>query len=350
MLAKNSNFIMSKDTVLSSVDDISNDIASVGISDNDDIHGSCSTDSNTTEICANCGKAGASNTCNKCKLVKYCNASCKKKHRSKHKKDCEDHIKRAAALNEEEMRRATELHDLELFKLPPLQEEDCPICFQRLPWVGTGKRYQSCCGKFICTGCIYAMDNELCPFCRAQTPSSNEENIKRLKKLVELNDANAMSNLAGYYSRGMLGLSQDHSKALELWKRAAEHGCGQAYHNIGVAYHLGEGVKIDEKKAIHYYEQGAMRGCVASRYNLGTFENNAGNTERALRHYMISVADGHHNSLKQIQQLYSQRRATKDDYTKALRSYQKYLGEVKSSQRDEAAAASDEHKYLGGLI
>ena len=29
------------------------------------------------------------NTCNKCKSVKYCNAACKKKHRQKHKKQCE---------------------------------------------------------------------------------------------------------------------------------------------------------------------------------------------------------------------------------------------------------------------
>ena len=44
------------------------------------------------DICANCGKESNSsdmNTCNKCKSVKYCNAACKKKHRQKHKKQCE---------------------------------------------------------------------------------------------------------------------------------------------------------------------------------------------------------------------------------------------------------------------
>ena len=36
--------------------------------------------------CANCGKKGddVKNTCNKCKMVIYCNAACKKKHRHKH--------------------------------------------------------------------------------------------------------------------------------------------------------------------------------------------------------------------------------------------------------------------------
>ena len=37
--------------------------------------------------------------------------------------------------------------------------------------------------------------------------------------------------------------------------------------------------------------------------------------------------------------------ATKEDYAKALRVYQAYLVEIKSAQRDEAAAYSHEYKY-----
>ena len=51
-------------------------------------------------VCANCGKEGSSdeisNICNKCNVVKYCNAVCKKVHKKKHKKDCEEHQRRAA--------------------------------------------------------------------------------------------------------------------------------------------------------------------------------------------------------------------------------------------------------------
>jgi hypothetical protein len=112
------------------------------------------------DICANCGKEGNSNdmnTCNKCKMVKYCNAACKKKHRSKHKKKCD--------------RRVAELHDEALFKQPPPQDEDCPICFMRMPTLGSGSKYKSCCGKVICSRCIHAVrmrdgDVGLCPFCR----------------------------------------------------------------------------------------------------------------------------------------------------------------------------------------
>ena len=46
-----------------------------------------------------------------------------------------------------------------------------------------------------------------------------------------------------------------------------------------------------------------------------------------------------------IQQLYKLGHATKDDYSKALQAYQKYLDEIRSEQRDKAAAANDKYKY-----
>ena len=107
---------------------------------------------NTVSVCANCGKENSTdnmNMCNKCKQVSYCNAACKKKHRHKHKKDCEEHI-RLATENE------AKLHDEKLFK-PPLPAEDCPICFLRMPILNpTGKKYYACCGKMICSGCVFA--------------------------------------------------------------------------------------------------------------------------------------------------------------------------------------------------
>jgi len=340
---------MSKETDLSSSYDISQGISGVNISDNGSICGSCT--DNSTEICANCGKGGALNTCNKCKQVKYCNAVCKKVHKKKHKKDCEEYVRRVAELHEEESRRAAELRDIELFKQPPPPEEECPICFQRLPLLGSGKKYKSCCGKYVCNGCSYAHSNidpikQLCPFCGIPAAKSNEENIKRLKKRVEVNDGEAIHNLGSYYSQGIYNLPQDHAKALKLWYQAAELGSAPAYFSIGTAYQLKQGVKSDMKKAMHYYELAAMKGDDGARYMLGYAEQNRGNVERAIKHYLIAVVYGHHDSLTVIQELYSNGHATKDDYTKALRAYQEYLNEVKSPQRDEAAAYKDEYKYI----
>ena len=64
-----------------------------------------------------------------------------------------------------------------------------------------------------------------------------------------------------------------------------------------------------------------------------------------LKHYMIAVRDGFDGSLNKVKELYSDGNATKDDYMKALQSYQEYLGEIKSAQRDEAAAVDKEYRY-----
>ena len=296
-------------------------------------------------VCASCGKEGESeasmNACNKCDLVVYCNAVCKKKHRSKHKKNCE--------------RRVAELYDERLFKQPPLKE-DCPICMLPLPSLSTGHEYYSCCGKKVCSGCIHApvYDNlgniigtggRKCPFCRSPTPTSDKENIKRLKKRVESGDAEAIFSLGYYYYEGSYGLPQDYEQALKLWQQAGELGCAEAYGNIGNAYHFGEGVERDNKKADHYYELAAIGGNETARYNTGNSERRVCNWDRAIKHYMIAAGGGWNGSVKSIQQLYTNGHAKKDNYTSALRAYQKYLQEIRSEQRDIAAAFSEEFKY-----
>ena len=301
-----------------------------------------------TAVCANCGKEGnIINICNKCKEATYCNAACKKKHRSKHKEACE---RRIAELHEEELKRkkrAAELHDEKLFKPPP--KEDCPICMLPLPSLFTGQKYRSCCGKIICSGCIHAVAKRdggvgLCPFCRTPMPTP-EELIELYKKRVEVNDAEGIRNLGCFYSGGLYGLTQDYNKALELWHQAGELGNTKSYSNIGNSYLQGNGVERDEKKAMHYYELAAMGGDTDARHNLGVFEKNAGNMDRALKHHMIAAGFGDNDSLVNIKQMFKNGQATKDDYAKALLAYQANLVEIKSPQRDEAAALSNNFKY-----
>jgi len=88
-----------------------------------------------------------------------------------------------------------------------------------------------------------------------------------------------------------------------------------------------------------------MGGSVVAQSNLGNMEGREGNLHRALKHLMIAAKSGDSNSLKEIQKMYTHGHTTKDNYTKALQSYQTYLGEIKSRQRDEAAAADERHRY-----
>jgi len=232
--------------------------------------------------------------------------------------------------DEGEKFKSAELHDEELFTQPP-PADDCPICFLRLPTLDTGWRYMSCCGKVICSGCCHApvydnqgneVDNEKCPFCRTPWPESDEEANRRDKNRLEAGDPIEIFNHGMYYQNGRYGFPQDYTKALELFVQAGEFGYADAYCNIGNTYDNGEGVEVDKEKAMHYYELSAMRGNAVARHNLGVKEAIAGNVDRAIKHFIISVRGGFADSLNKIKRLYSSGHATKDDYTKALRAYQ----------------------------
>jgi len=308
-------------------------------------------------VCANCGKEGSSdnmNLCNKCKVTTYCNAVCKKVHKKKHKKDCEEYIRLATEKHDEEIRLAAELHDIELFKQPPQLYKDCPICFLRMPSLETGYRYMPCCGKEICSGCVHSpvYDNQgnvvfgkKCAFCRTPHPTSDDEIRERVNKRVEVEDPLAIHKFGVNHRDGADGFPQDYAKALNLYHRAGELGHIKAYTNIGNSYYHGRGVEVDEKKANHYYELAAMGGDSMARHNLGNNEVRAGSFDRALKQYMIAVRSGTSNSLEVIKEMYSNGYATKDEYMKALQLYQEYLSEIKSSQRDEAAAADEANQY-----
>jgi len=270
-------------------------------------------------------------------LVKYCSRECQVAHRPQHKKECK--------------KRAAELHDEKLFKQPP-PLDDCPICMIRLPSLETGRMYMPCCGKTICIGCLHAFQSRatsekdyVCPFCRTPITSSEEEATKRMRERLNQNDAKGMYTFGAFYDRGQCGFPQDRAKALELWHRAGELGSADAYHNIGVCYSSGGGVERDEKKAKHYFELAAMRGSIAARHNLGVREGQAGSYARALKHFMIAIKGGSVGSLEVIRFMYKHGHATKDDYAKALRACRAYVDEVKSDQRDEAAAFCDDYKY-----
>ncbi|KAL7539867.1 hypothetical protein ACHAXR_012320 [Thalassiosira sp. AJA248-18] len=277
--------------------------------------------------CAACGKGGDGlKACTACKLVKYCNVTCQKAHRPKHKKECK--------------KRASEIFDEALFKTPP-PRDDCPICF--LP-LSLNDQYQVCCGKTVCVGCIYgdmmarsSLDFD-CPFCR--TPATTSENglLEGTKKRVEAGDVNAMLKLGCQYYKGHSGLPQDYNKALELWHRAAKLGCAKSHYSIANAYAQGVGVEKDMKKAKHHWELGAIGGDDTPRYNLGVIEVNAGNTNRAMKHFMIAAEFGCDDSLKEIQRGFSDGHVTKDDFEKALRAHKEFKDEVQSDQRDAVDA------------
>ena len=284
-------------------------------------------------ICANCGKGEEESdnlkNCSACLSVKYCSAVCQKAHRPQHKKECK--------------KRAAELYDEKLFKDHPPAEE-CPICFLPLSSTTMTEMFQSCCGKRICAGCILALvesegGKPLCAFCRTPAPTSNEEEVRRLKKLMEKGSGRAFSTLAGLYADGIMGMQQNFQKAVELSLKAGELGCADAYYNLGNCFRLGKGTQVDTKKAKQYCELAVLGGCVEARHNLGVMEWQAGNHQRAKTHYIIAARAGYKQALDTVKRGFMTGLVTKDEYATTLRAYHERQKETKSEMRDKAAVS-----------
>ena len=243
-----------------------------------------------------------------------------------HKKECK--------------KRVAELHEEQLFK--DVEPEECPICLLTLPIDSNQTVFESCCGKRICIGCIYAMEmsegKDLCAFCRTPPETTDEEQIKRLKKLMAKGNGDAFAMFAGYYVNGSRGLPQDRQKAKELLLKAGELGCASGYYNLGVAYDKGRGVEVNMKKAKYYWELAAMNGSIHGRHNLGSVEGESGNYQRASKHMMISATAGHEGSLGAVKVCFQNGMITKDGYENVLRTYQQRKDEMKSDARDKAVA------------
>ena len=175
----------------------------------------------------------------------------------------------------------------------------------------------------------------MCPFCREPRESSDVEVVKRVMNLMEKGNANAYYQFGNYYASGSKGMQQDYQKANELWLKAGELGCAMAYFNLGNSFADGMGVEIDNKKAKHYHELAAMKGDVIARYNLGVIEGQAGNHERAIKHFMLAARSGEKESLDSVKQFFMAGLVTKHEYGNTLRAYQTRVDEMKSEARDE---------------
>jgi hypothetical protein len=279
-------------------------------------------------VCASCGIAGGDDVkleeCTDCQSARYCSDKCREEHREQHGEECKISVEA--------------LHDRKIFAEPESTHDgECPICFLPLPLDPSKSTFYSCCSKVICNGCIYAnrksKGNQLCPFCREPCPSE-EENYKRLMKRVKANDPVALRHMGGK----CFHVGDDEGAALEYWTKAADLGDLGAHYDLGVMYKKGEGVEEDEEKSMRHWETAAIGGHPIARHALALCEEDNGNMERAVKHYIIAANLGYEKSMKELWKYYSDGNITKQDLEVTLRSHQAALDAMKSPQRDAAEA------------
>jgi len=201
-----------------------------------------------------------------------------------------------------------------------------------MPISKVGRKYRSCCGTEICTGCIVGIckiDNkQQCPFCRAQ--NVNEvESTELIKGLVEKNDKKATFLLGNRYRHGIHGVEQNMGEATRLLKIAAKMGSAEAHETLG---HIATNIKIKQ----HHFEEGSLGGNASSRFNLGVLELKIGNYNRACQHLMIAACAGVKDSLAVLKMLQRYGFATQEIYEVAEMAQQAYEEMVKNEERDYA--------------
>ena len=81
-----------------------------------------------------------------------------------------------------------------------------------------------------------------------------------------------------------------------------------------------------------------MNGSSQARHNLACVEGRAGNYHRAFKHFMLSARVGDKKSLDKVKEGFMVGIISKDEYANALRAYQERYNEMKSDDRDQAAA------------
>ena len=222
----------------------------------------------------------------------------------------------------------------------------CKICYLYigLP-TGQYSMINACCMKRVCNGCILEAQRRgiygSCPFCRTPFAKDDASTLAMVQKRVDKGDAEAINHLGEKYFHGELGLTKDAPRAIELYTEAAELGSLDAHYDLGILYYTGKGVEEDKPRGIHHWQQAAMKGDVTSRYNLGAAEQDNGNPQLALQHWMISAKMGYGDSLHNVKEMFKVGQATKAQYAEALLGYRDAVEEVKSPQREEA-------KRLGG--
>jgi TPR repeat protein len=170
-----------------------------------------------------------------------------------------------------------------------------------------------------------------CPFCNSDCDNKTvEEQVEGIMKRVEANDAGAMHLLASYHNQGIFGLLQDRTKAIALWKQAAELGSHLAHCNLGVHYYEGG----DLKKAKFHYEAAAMAGHEVARCCLGSIEGKSGNVEQFFKHLMIAASAGCYKAMFQLKTCVEEGFVSRESIESTLTAYNTSCAEMRSGARD----------------
>ena len=164
------------------------------------------------------------------------------------------------------------------------------------------------------------------------------ENDYKLKLHVKQNHSNTIkfyevtknysysANYFGYMYDSGQDITQDYSKAIELYEVAIAKGNAYAMSNLGIIYGNGEGVIQDHNKAKELYERAILKGNSTAMTNLAYMYNHGNgvtqNYNKAVELYQMAVEKGCGISMNNLAYMYSRGNGVTQDYNKSIEIYQ----------------------------
>ena len=244
-------------------------------------------------------------------------------------------------------------------------QDECLLCCYLLPIKENESSYYSCCGQMICDGCIIAKQRTLiigtnvkkpiegskeeeleftrilsseqimvCPFCRAEDPTNDNEILKRLwTRIDEYKDPKAMHHLGVYYMKGEYGLSKNLKKAEELQQRA--YDLGDPAYGLAELYtkHI-----PDQARMMKYLQEGVERGNTHCMNKLAICAAKSRNHEEAKRQFMTAARSGDAVAMSNLMVNYRSPGSvvSKEDLVTTLRAHKAVNDKRKSEPREYA--------------
>jgi TPR repeat protein len=99
-------------------------------------------------------------------------------------------------------------------------------------------------------------------------PDKVKKASRYLDDCIRRGNAEAMLSLGAMYYMGR-GVSQDYTKAIKWYSKAADRGNHWANNNLGYCHYYGKSIPIDYEKALIYFMKAACDGNGNSMYKIG---------------------------------------------------------------------------------
>ncbi len=155
---------------------------------------------------------------------------------------------------------------------------------------------------------------------------TTESPMSSLEKRAESGDMTAINKLGDNYLYGT-GVSKDHKKALDLYRRAAISGDLAGTVNLGYMYDHGKGTVEDDAEAVRWYRKAAEKGHAVAQANMGTmYENGAGigkDYAEAVKWYKKAADQGNSRALSKLALIYENGTGVRQSYRTASVYYRK---------------------------